>query len=136
MSFIGLDFGRKRVGVAISHGIVAEAYKTLSYDEGNTLQFIKKIKDIVNEQRAKTIVVGLPLGRNGKDTDQSNWIKKQAEEHIKQIGLPIEYAEESFSSCEAAGEIGRKNKKELIDSYSAKIILEQFLNESRSTPLQ
>ncbi len=136
MSFIGLDLGRKRVGVALSHGVVAEAVKTLPYDERNTTEFIKAIKDIIREQRVKTIVVGLPLGKNGKDTDQSIWTQRQVEDHLVPLGLKIEFVEESFSTSSASDLLESKNRKALIDSYSAKIILEQFLNENRSSALR
>ena len=136
MSFLGLDLGRKRVGVALSHGIVAEAVKTLPYDEKNTTDFIKVIKDIIREQKVKTIVVGLPLGKNGKDTDQSIWTQGQVEEHLVPLGLRIEFVEESFSTSSASDMLESKNRKALIDSYSAKIILEQFLNENRSSALR
>ena len=132
MSFIGLDLGRKRVGVALSHGVVAEAIKTLPYDEKNTTEFIKAIKDIIREQRVKTIVVGLPLGKNGKDTDQSIWTQRQVGDQLVPLGLVIEFVEESFSTSSASDLLESKNRKALIDSYSAKIILEQFLNENRS----
>jgi len=136
VSFIGLDLGRKRVGVALSHGVVAEAVKTLPYDERNTTEFIKAIKDIIREQRVKTIVVGLPLGKNGKDTDQSIWTQRQVEDHLVPLGLKIEFVEESFSTSSASDLLESKNRKALIDSYSAKIILEQFLNENRSSALR
>jgi len=136
VSFLGLDLGRKRVGVALSHGIVAEAVKTLPYDEKNTTDFIKVIKDIIREQKVKTIVVGLPLGKNGKDTDQSIWTQGQVEEHLVPLGLRIEFVEESFSTSSASDMLESKNRKALIDSYSAKIILEQFLNENRSSALR
>lgn len=130
MIVLGLDFGTKKVGVAISHGVVARPYGTLPYSEGSPDELYSRLKIIIKEQKVQTIVVGLPLGRDGKETEQGKWIRKQAEILKKKLNLPVEFVEESFSTYEAKRQLGKKKKlKELLDSEAARIILEQYLNE-------
>jgi putative Holliday junction resolvase len=127
---LGLDFGTKRVGVAISHGMVAQLHGTLPYCEQNPDELSSRLKIIIKEQKVQMIVVGLPLGRDGKETEQGRWIRRQAEILKNKLNLPVEFVEESFSTHEAKSQLGKKKKlKELVDSEAARIILEQYLNE-------
>lgn len=129
MTIIGLDLGRKKTGVALSHGVVAEGYATLDFDEDNIDNFIGKLNEIINEQKVDKIVVGLPLGKDGKDTDQSVWVKTQVQKIASATGKQIVFTEESYSSTQAEGEKGD------IDQQSARIILEQYLNETKDSSI-
>ena len=129
MITLGLDFGTKRVGIAISHGAVAAALDTLPYNEQNPEELSSRLKAIIKEQKVQTVVVGLPLGRDGKETEQGKWIKKQAEILKNKLNLPVEFVEESFSTHEAKSRLGKEAKPKDVDAEAARIILEQYLNE-------
>lgn len=136
MIALGLDFGTKKVGLAISHGVVAEVHGTLPYSEQNPDELSSKLKAIIKEQKVQMIVIGLPLGRDGKETEQGKWTKKQAEVLKGKLDLPVKFVEESFSTHEARSRLGKEVRpKDLVDSEAARIILEQYLNEHRSFPL-
>lgn len=126
---IALDFGTCKIGVAVSHGFVAEAHTTLSYDEKSPADFISSLKKIVLSQGADVLVVGLPLGKEGKPTRQGKWIEENAKMVAQALDLPIKFTDESFSSAEAKTNLGKAYSKEKIDAESAKIILDQYLNE-------
>jgi len=120
---LGLDFGTKKVGVALSHGFVAEAVGSIKYLE-NKEKFFDEIKKIIDEQKIGKVIIGLPL-REGGESDQSNWTRRQAAELEKQISAEVEFVDESYSSAQAVNNLSKKGD---IDSESAKIILEQYLD--------
>jgi len=127
VNLIALDPGRKRVGVAISHGIMAEAFAVLEFDINDSESFVANLRKIIDEQKIKKIIVGLPLGGEGTKTDQTCFSEEFARKLKEYIDLPFEMVEESFSTS-YAHDLGAK--KENVDSQAAKIILEQYLNEN------
>lgn len=141
MSILALDLGRRRVGVAISHGIAASTLKPLFFDERSPGAFYRELEEIIELQKVEKIVIGLPLGRLGKETAQGRWTRERAREISVRLHLPVSFAEESFSSFQAKENLKRVKPKKLarrhaiLDSESAKVILEQYLHESRRSSL-
>ncbi len=129
MTILALDLGKKKVGLALSHGIVAEGYATIRFNENDVSEFINQLKKIISEQKVNKVIIGLPLGRGGKDTDQSIWTKKIAKRIKNSLSLNVTFVEESYSTFQASGEEGD------VDQQSARIILEQYLNENRGNSL-
>lgn len=137
MSILALDLGRRRVGAAISHGVMAEALKPLFFDEHNPGAFYRELGQIIEAQKVEKIVIGLPLGRAGKETAQGRWTRERAREISVRFHLSVSFAEESFSSFQAKenlkGEVKPKKlirRHGILDSESAKVILEQYLHEA------
>ena len=131
---LALDVGEKRIGVALSHGIIAEGLTTLDINKEKPEETIAKIKDIILKQKVDQIVVGLPLGRDGKETAQSKKIRSFTGELEKALGLECHFVEESYSTVEVERE--REDLKEKgkpkpldIDAEAARVILEQYLHE-------
>ena len=131
---LALDVGEKRIGLALSHGIVAEGLTTLDFNNEKPEETIAKIKDIILKQKVDQIVVGLPLGRDGKETAQSQKIRSFASELEKALSLECHFVEESYSTVEVERE--REDLKEKgkpkplnIDAEAARVILEQYLHE-------
>lgn len=129
MTILALDLGKKKVGLALSHGIVSEGYATIRFSEDDVSEFINKLKKIISEQKVSKIVIGLPLGRDSKDTNQSIWTKKIAKRIENSLNLNVTFVEESYSTFQASGEGGD------VDQQSARIILEQYLNENQGNSL-
>ena len=122
IGLLGIDLGQKRVGVALSHGFMAEGLTTLDYSDKNL--FYKKIKEIIIEQKIGKIIVGLPV-HNGQETKQTVWTRQEVESLRDETGLPIELVDEAYSSVEA----DKFNADR--DSESARIILEQYLEQTK-----
>jgi putative Holliday junction resolvase len=129
VTILSLDLGKKRIGLAISHGIVAEGYTTLKFDERNPDKFLGSLEEVVLKEGIDKIIVGLPLGQDGKDTDQSVWTKSLAQKIEETLDLKVIFVEESYSTSQARDEGGD------LDQQSARIILEQYLNETENLPL-
>jgi putative transcription antitermination factor YqgF len=125
---LALDFGTRRVGIAISHGFVAEALESFSYLDKEE-EFAEYLKKLIQEQKVTDIAVGLPLDE-GKETEQSRWTRKQIEKLADKLDVRFHLVDESYSSLEAESGLG---KNEDLDSESARIILEQYLQEDEAT---
>lgn len=128
---IGLDIGKKRIGIAMSDimGLIAHPVETISREPENLA--IEKIKNLCKDNNVKTIVAGLPKNMN-------NTIGEQAQdcidftEHFKDE-YEIIFEDERLTSRQAEyilAQTGRKytKDKKLVDLKSACIILQQFLD--------
>ncbi len=133
MKIMGIDFGLKRIGIALSDimGFLASPYTTLyrtTMDED--LNFIKKI---INENKVETVVFGLPLEMSGNSGEIVNFTKDFAERLKTLTGVKIVFVDERLSSIEAEEQLKLtikdwKKRKLLLDQVSASIILQSYLD--------
>ena len=136
ISALGLDIGRKRMGVAgcdgtglISTGITT--IKRTSFE-----QDIAQLQILVQERQVQLLVVGLPYSMNGSLGFQAREVQKYAQRLSQALALPIEYVDERLTSVQAeemlkAANISPVQNKELIDRKAASLILQQWLDERR-----
>ena len=130
MKILGLDLGEKRIGVAFAEGDVVSSLDTIIYT--NREEAINRISEICREIEIEKMVIGMPVG----NVQSEDVVRSFALELNKMIELPIEYTDESLTSKEAERILKDKKinprtedyKKE-IDRLSAKMILEQYLNQ-------
>ncbi len=124
MHYLGIDFGLKRVGLAISEGSLASPYKIIVIS--NLQDAMDKIVKITRSENFDKIVVGMPEGVMGKAV--SKFVKAMRGE-----GILVEIADETLSSKTADKlliEMGVSQKKrKLNDSQAAAIILQNYLEE-------
>jgi putative Holliday junction resolvase len=123
---LGLDVGRKRIGVARVNTIarLPEPIVTLSNDN----QFTSRLKELIHIYSIDIIVVGLPRSLDGNETDQSSYTRDFAK-GLEYFNLPVVFQDETLSSVEAESRLsGSKTyEKSKIDSMAAVIILEDYL---------
>ena len=131
--FLGIDYGSKRVGIAISDPlrIFASPYDTIIVDSQNNL--IKEIEKIIINEGIVYIVFGLPIGMNGKNTSQTNEVNDFIMKFKNNHKLPFSTIDErstSFQAMKLLNDQGIKHSKNksLIDSTAASIILQTFLD--------
>ena len=134
---LGIDFGEKRVGLALSDRLklIASPYKTIDYVSENDL--ISKIKKIVFEKEIKIFVLGLPLNMKGEDSAQTKKVRK-FKKLLSILSLPIVYEDERFSSIIAKNSLVLQNvktghNKSEIDRSAAAIILQQYLDKNSNS---
>ena len=131
MAILGIDFGQRRIGLAIAHQGLAFEYKTLSGADLDLL--IEEIGQICQKEKVEKVVVGLAKTAKGKIGFQA---KKQQEFGKKlkaKLDIPIVFQNEILSTKEAERilkEQGIKKEKfsEAIDSKSAQLILQSYLD--------
>ena len=131
---LGIDFGEKRVGLALSDRLklIASPYKTLHYISENDL--ISEIKKIVVKKEIEIFVIGLPLNMKGGDTAQTKKVRN-FKKLLSMLNLPIVYEDERFSSIIAKNSLVLQNvktghNKSEIDRTAAAIILQQYLDKN------
>ena len=133
MRIMGLDFGSKTVGVAISDPllITAQGIEIVRRKEENKLrQTLARIEELITEYEVKEIVLGYPKHMNDSEGDRVALTKEFAEKLMRRTALPITFWDERLTTVAAdrtmieAG-IRRENRKEHVDriagSYSAGI---------------
>lgn len=127
---LALDIGKARTGIARSDamGIIIKPLKTIK-----TMDLIYELETISEEYSLNKIVVGMPVNIEGGNKDATTMVEAQ----VKNIRASFPNAEiifenESFSSKEAEGILKAKgiridkDNKEILDSYAAAVILEQY----------
>jgi putative Holliday junction resolvase len=127
MRYISIDYGSKRVGVAISDegGTFAFPHALIT-NEGDE-HVIQALIKIIEKEKAEKIIVGLPISFEGRKTPQALQIEMFAEALSRAVQLPIDFQNEVLTSRmgEKAG-IDKKN----LDAASAAIILQSYLDKS------
>ena len=130
---IGIDFGTKRVGLALSDrsNIIASPYRTLNYVSEKDL--ITQLETVVSENDIEILVLGLPINMKGEDTVQTKKVRN-FKEILSTLQIPIVFEDERLSSVSAINSLILQNvktghNKPEIDKTAAAIILQQFLHK-------
>ena len=130
---MGIDPGRKRVGIAISdeNKIIATPYTTLIKNKYS--EFLKEIIKIYNENQIKGIVVGNPINMDGSSSQSSQSAKDLAINLSKDISEPIAMWDERFSSHGAFNlasnlDVNTSKKLKKLDENAAAFILQGALD--------
>lgn len=140
MRYMGLDYGDKTVGVAVSDemGITAQPYITITRERRNKLrQTCKQIEDIIREKNIEIIVVGKPLNMNGSEGERIEETREFIEMVRRRTGLTVEELDERLTTVEAdrildATGVAKENRKEYIDKMAAAIILQTYLDMKKN----
>ena len=125
MKILGIDYGAKWVGLAVSddNRRMAFAYKTLE----NNKKLFSDLNEIVKKEEIYKIVIGLPLNKQMKPTRQTAETENWARELIKKVEIPVDFENEIFTS-KAADKLGAKNQH----AAAAAIFLQSYLDRSRT----
>jgi putative holliday junction resolvase len=132
--FLAIDYGRKRVGLAISDplGMIASPAGFIERREGKRAP-ITKILARASELDAVGFVVGLPLDGEGNETEWTAEVRALGAEIAKRTGMPVRFYDERFTTAAALrtvkdlGESTRGRKGD-VDSLAAAILLQHALN--------
>ena len=135
MRILGLDYGSKTVGVAITDpmGITVQPLKTIIRDRESALRkTLKEIQEIVEENDVEKIILGLPLNMNDTEGDRAKLTREFADKLKLRVSVPIEFEDERLTTMEAAeildeSGVKRSEQKRVIDQVAAQLILEQYL---------
>ncbi len=136
ISALGLDVGRKRVGVAGCDGIGLIATGLTTIQRTSFKQDLEQLQQLVEEREVQILVVGLPYSLDGSIGFQAKQVRKFAKRVAKALNLPLEFVDERLTSVEAQEQMKAQNlvpsrHKALIDRKAAAIILQQWLDQRR-----
>lgn len=121
MNLLGIDYGKKRIGLAwaqvgldvvLPYGVV-----------GN----IDELVSLIKKEKIDKLVVGMPIGLDGKENVNTKRVEKFAEELKSKTGLAVEYVDERFTSAQAdsmGGDVSRDEKAAMVilSSYLERIM--------------
>ncbi len=127
---IGIDFGLKRTGIAITDdsGIIASPLIAIASEK-----LMAFLIDLIPKQKIKVIVLGYPTSMDGTDTHITENVRLLKEALEKQFNLPVELQDERMSSSRAmqaihqGGKAKQKKNKGLVDTISATLILQDYM---------
>lgn len=130
MRILGLDIGDKRIGVAISDklGIISTPLEVISNDE----KVNDKLKEIVEKNNIKKIVVGMPYTLRGEVGIQAKKVIDFVNSVVENLNVEIDYIDERYTTKIPLKLSGKYSKKGEIDKFSASIILSDYLNRRKN----
>jgi len=132
--FLAVDYGRKRIGLAISDplGMIASPAGFIERRQGKRPP-ITKIVARATELDAKGYLIGLPLDGEGNETPWTAEVRALGAEIAKRTGMPVRFLDERFTTAVAlrtVKEMGEstRGRKGDVDSLAATILLQRALN--------
>lgn len=136
MRIMGLDYGSKTVGVAISDplGITAQGIEIIRRNSDKKLrQTLARLEELIVEYQIEKIVLGFPKNMNNTIGDRAEKSLEFKEKLEKRTGLPVIMWDERLTTVEAnrtliEGEIRRENRKLYVDKLAAVFILQGYLD--------
>jgi putative Holliday junction resolvase len=143
--FLGVDYGAKRIGLALSDytAMLARPWQMVPA-AGAPARSAAAVAEVIARLRASGdadldgIVVGLPRRLNGEDTDQTPSVRVFVTELARLTGLPVETQDERLTSVEAEARLAVRERdwrarKALLDAESASIVLQDYLDARGSS---
>lgn len=136
MRIMGLDYGSKTVGVAMSDplGITAQAVETIwRKDENKLRKTCARIEELISEYEVERIVLGLPKHMNNDLGERAQKALEFGEMVKRRTGLEVVMWDERLTSVEAErtlieNNVRRENRKQYIDKIAAVFILQGYLD--------
>ena len=135
--YLAVDYGDKRTGLADCDptGFIASGIGTIS--EGGMRRTAERVKAEAESRACVKIIIGLPKNMDGSEGFRTDTVKAFAEILSSLTDIPIEFYDERMTTMEAyrfLGETGTfgKKRKNAIDTLSAEIILQNYLDRERN----
>lgn len=138
MKYLGLDLGSRTLGIATSDatGLIASTYKTIRHNEEYD-RLLTEIQQLVEELKIDEIVLGFPKNMNNTIGPKGELSLEFKEKLEKLVTIPIHLQDERLTTKSATdmlimGNVSRKDRKKVVDSVAATIILQTFLDRKRN----
>jgi putative Holliday junction resolvase len=128
--YLGVDYGTKRVGLAISDGLglTARPLEVVLRDI-----VAERVRELHEEYKIKMVIVGLPTGLSGEEGVSAVGARALGKELLDATGIPVDYFDERFTSKLAEDVLlqsgmKRRQRRETVDKVAAAIILQDYLD--------
>ena len=136
MRVMGLDYGSKTVGVAISDplGLTAQGIETIWRKQENKLrQTLARIEELISEYQVERIILGYPKNMNNTIGERALKSLEFKEKLEARTGLPVVMWDERLTTAEAERTlmetgVRRENRKQYLDQMAAVLILQGYLD--------
>ena len=134
MTVLGIDYGDRRIGLAISDstGLIASGLATLER-RGPSVDVTDEIRRVCDEHGVERIVVGLPINMDGSHGPRAQTTLEFVERLREAVDVEVETWDERLTSVQAdrlmlAADLSRKKRKKRIDRLAAQIMLQSYLD--------
>ncbi len=140
MRLLGIDYGARRIGLAISDpsGVLARPLRAIRSDEGPLLeQVLRAIEAMLAEEDGLgTVVIGMPRRLDGSRHDLADRVQALADALRARVRVPIVFQDERLTSHEAEARLTERHRdwrdrKARLDAAAAAIILQDYIDEHR-----
>lgn len=136
MIALGLDYGERRIGVAISDpsGLTARPLTVIARESRD--KDLERVRQIAGQFGVTVVVIGLPLNMDGTESQGARRARRFANAIRHQLGLQVELWDERLTTFEAEQQmmeagLSPERRKELRDAVAAAVILQDYLNSQR-----
>lgn len=130
---LALDYGQKRIGLAISDEMRMTAKPLGTMTRTNRRNDLRRLRELAREHAVAKIVIGHPLNLDGTTGVMAGEAARFAERVQKNLGVPVELVEERLSTWEAANTLlatkSRGKRPAKADDVAAAIILREYLEQ-------
>lgn len=139
MRVMGIDFGERRIGVAVSDPsrTLASPLETVTRRPGKRPPFTR-LEEMAREREVGQLVVGLPLDLRGAETPWCGEVRAMGDELARRLEVPVAYVDERLTSVQAERQVrtsglrkSRREEKGRVDAGAAAIILQIWLDGAR-----
>lgn len=125
MKYLGIDYGKRKVGLSLSEGLTASPLKTI--ETTSLKDSVQKILQIIKNEQIEKVVIGFP------ESGEAKKLVENFTREIKKEGIEIETVDETLSSQNALKDmlnlgLSKKSRKS-EDAYSAALILQEYLDK-------
>ena len=135
MRYLGLDLGSRTLGIAISDatGFIASSYKTIRHNEEYD-KLLDEVVNLVKEKDIEGIVLGFPKNMNNTIGPKGELSLEFKDKLEKLVDIPVYLQDERLTTKSATdllitGNVSRKDRKKVVDSVAATIILQSYLDK-------
>ena len=124
MKYLGIDYGRSKIGLAVSDGKLAEPLKVIRYKDASAIN--EQIKQIIQKEKIGKVIVGVSEGKMAEESKKFGLA-------LNLQPLVLEFFDETLSSHDAQElsrqtGMSRKKRRELEDAFAASIMLQSYID--------
>ena len=136
MRILGLDFGTKRIGVAISDELLITAQGMETLERKDLKRDLDAISGTIRDNNVSEVVVGLPLNMDGSYSAKTKEVVEFMDNLSKAISVPVKTWDERMTTMQAEralleGDMSRAKRKRLNDRLAAQLILQAYLDHRK-----
>ena len=130
---LSLDYGEKRIGIAISNNECSIAFPSEVLERNKTNKDFLYIKDFIEKNDIQAVLIGIPYNMDGSEGEQCKIVKNFSKKLLEFINISIIYWDERLSTLAQEKilinkDVSRKKRKKIIDMLAASYFLQSFLD--------
>lgn len=131
---MGIDYGRKRIGVAVTDPLGMAAHPVVTLARGSMEDVIAGLRELIDDKDVRRIVIGLPLNMDGSKGSMAREVERFGADLGSALELPVAFVDERLSSVDADDRLKAtgmhwQKRKQKLDQVAAALILETWMSK-------